>query len=191
VDIVATIRSAPLADLAIVVLLLVCFILGVMQGSIHRLLSILAMLLAFVVAAVARNNVGDFFAGNWTQFDAGYDRLLAFVLVFLLAAIVLEIAITGFYNRMELYARHPIVDDVIGGMLGVLEGLLILTVVVIILGSYPLPIARSGDVSILRDVQDAVVRQSHIASFLHDWIAPTLVHLLSPLLPSELVKLWP
>jgi len=49
-----------------------------------------------------------------------------------------SVLIQGFYKRTELSAGHPILDDVIGGLLGLLEGFIVLTIVVIILGSYTL-----------------------------------------------------
>lgn len=175
----------------IVVLLFGCFILGVLQGSIRRLLGIGSMVFSFLIAAVLRDEGGKFLAGNWTQFNPQYNQLLAFVLIFILSAVIMTIAIEVFYHRVELNARHPIVDDIIGGSLGVLEGLVVLMIAVVILSSYQLPDAKWGDVSLLRQAQDAVVHESHIAGFIRDWFAPIFVHLLSPLLPSDLVRLWP
>ena len=76
-DIVGAIRSAPLIDLGLLLGLTAFFFLGVVQGAIRRLLGIASMLVAFVLAANLRDPVGDFLAGNWTQFDLGYNRLPA------------------------------------------------------------------------------------------------------------------
>ena len=184
------IGGAPIADLAILICLCVFFFLGVLQGSIRRLLGIAAMFFAFVIAANARGPVGDFLANNWHQFNSGYNHLLAFIIVFLIVVVVLNIIIQAVYKRTDISARNPIVDDALGALLGVLEGFLLLLFAVIILNSYILPPAGSGDVTQLRDVQNAVVNHSHIARFIQDSIAPVFVHIFGILLPSDLVKLY-
>jgi len=190
-DIIGTIRSAPLVDLAIFMGLFLFFILGVMQGSIRRLLGIISILFAFLLAANLRGPAGDFLAQNWTQFPSGYDHLLAFVIVFCVGAVTSSILIQGFYKRTDIYAAHPVVDDIIGGMLGLLQGLLLLIIAVIILNSYILPDARPGDVGLLRQAQNAIIHDSAIAGGVKDVIVPPFVHVLAILLPSDLVATFP
>lgn len=187
-DITGAIRSAPVVDLALLIGLGVFFFLGVLQGAIRRLLGIASFLLAFLVAGNLRDPVGDFLAGNWKQFDLGYNKLLAFVIVFVIVAVGASITIQGFYKRTDLSAEHPIIDDIVGGLLGLLQGMLMLLFVVIILNSYILPPATSGDVTYLRDAQDMIVNQSHIARWVGEVVAPPFVHILSFLLPSDLVS---
>jgi uncharacterized membrane protein required for colicin V production len=188
VDIVGLIKSAPVVDLAILIGLGVFFFLGVMQGAIRRLLGIASILFAFLIAGNLRDTAGDFLAHNWAQFDLGYNRLLAFAIVFVVLSVALTITIQGFYKRTDISADHPIIDDIFGGLLGLLQGLLILLLVVIVLSSYPLPPARAGDVSQLRDAQDMLVNQSHIGEWMKNVLAPPFVHLLGVLLPSDLVS---
>ena len=161
-----------------------------MQGAIRRILGIIAILFAFLIAANLRDPVGDFLQDNWTQFSPGYNHLLAFVLIFIVGAVASSILIQGFYKRTEIYAEHPIVDDIIGGALGLVQGVLLLLVVVVILNSFTLPSAQSGDVTCLRNVQDAIHR-STIAGGVKDVLAPPFVHVLSFLLPSDLVTIFP
>jgi uncharacterized membrane protein required for colicin V production len=97
----------------------------------------------------------------------------------------------GFYKRTDISADHPIIDDIVGGLLGLVQGLIILTIVVTILGSYPLPPARPGDVDQLRSVQDMILNQSHIAAWLKSGIVPAFVHILGVLLPPDLVSTFP
>ena len=189
-DIIGAIRNAPVFDLGLVIGLGVFFFLGVMQGAIRRLIGIGSMLFAFVIAANVRDSVGDFLAKNWTQFDLGYNRLLAFVIVFVVVAVVSTILTQGFYKRTDISAEHPIVDDIFGGLLGLLQGFMLLLFVVIILNSYPLPKAHSGDVTFLRDAQNMVVNQSHIADWVRHLLAPTFLRILGPLVPSDLTSLF-
>jgi uncharacterized membrane protein required for colicin V production len=190
-DIGGALRGAPIADLALLVVLGVFFFLGVMQGSIRRLLGMGSMLFAFVISANLRDPVGRFFADNWRQFNQDYNKLIAFVLVFVVLTVVCSIVIQGFYKRTEISARHPIVDDIVGGLLGLLQGFMLVLFAVIILNSSTLPTPRSGDLTQLRDLQTAIVSQSHIANWVRESIAPVFVHILAILLPDDLVKLFP
>ena len=187
-DIPGAIRSAPVVDLAILVGLGVFFFLGVMQGAIRRLIGIGSMLVAFLIAGNLREPAGNFLADNWTQFDRDYNKLLAFVIVFVVVAVLSSIVTQGFYKRADISAQHPILDDIIGGLLGLLQGVLLLLYIVIILNSFILPPAHSGDVTYLRDAQDMIVNQSHISSWLNDHVAPVFMHIVSFLLPSDLTS---
>jgi uncharacterized membrane protein required for colicin V production len=191
VDILGAIRGAPIADIGLVIGLGVFFFFGVMQGAIRRLLGIGSMLVAFLVAANLRDPLGDFFADNWTQFDRDYNKLLAFAIVFVVVTVAASIVTQGAYKRTELSADHPIIDDIFGGLLGLLQGVLVLLFVVIILNSYTLPAARPGDLTYLRTAQDIMANQSHIAIFFRDHVAPAFMHSVSFLIPSDLVSLFP
>jgi uncharacterized membrane protein required for colicin V production len=178
-------------DLALLIGLGLFFFLGVLQGPIRRLLGIAAMMLAFLVAGNLRAPAGDFLADNWTQFDKGYNHLLAFLIIFVVVTVALSITIQGFYRRTDISGQHPIVDDIVGGMLGLLQGMVLLLIVTIILNSYILPPARPGDLTYLRDAQNMIVNQSHLAGGLRDVIAGPFLHILSFILPSDLVSRYP
>ncbi len=189
-DILGAIRSSPLIDLVLLLVLCGFLFLGVLQGAIRRLLGIGSNLAAFVLAANLRDPVGDFLSHNWVQFGLDYNRLLAFVIIFLVVNVVATILIQVFYKRVDISAEHPITDDVVGGLLGLLQGFLVLLTVAIIFNSYTLPAALPGDFTQVRDAQN-LVQQSHIAGALKDHLAPLFVHVLGPLLPSDLVSVFP
>jgi hypothetical protein len=81
------------------------------------------------------------------------------------------------------------VDDVVGGLLGLAQGLLLLIIIVTIFDSYTLPTAQPGDLDQLRQLQD-LVHKSAIAGGLKDVVVPAFVHLLGILLPSDLVSTY-
>jgi uncharacterized membrane protein required for colicin V production len=191
VDIVGLITSTPLVDIFVLAGLSLAFIVGIVQGTIRGLIGLLVLLLSFVVAANVSHPLGDFLAGNWKQFPHDYNRMLAFGIVFFVLSLGTIVAIQLFYRRLEIYAQRPIVDDALGGLIGVAEGFLMLLFLVIILASYPMPPPFPGDVEPLRQVQDALVNQSHIGAALKSNVAPSVLQLLSALLPSDLVSMFP
>lgn len=184
-------QSAPLADIVILLGFLAAFVLGFMQGAIRRILGILSIVFAFLVAANLRNPLGDYLAQNWRQFDYGYNHMLAFAVVFVVGTVVSSLVIQGFYKRTDLNANHPIVDDIVGGMLGLAQGLILLIFVVIIFNSGVLPPAHGGDVSQFRYVHDLIASESHIADAIRSAVAPPLMHILSFLMPADLVSMFP
>lgn len=190
-DIVAAVRSAPLVDLAIFAGLFAWFILGVIQGSIRRILGIVSIVFAFMLAANLRGFVGDYLADHWYQFPPGYNHLLAFSILFCVMAVAFSILIQGYYKRTDIYAAHPIVDDIVGGLLGLLQGFILLTIAVIILGSYTLPESFPGELDQLRRAQDLLMHQSLIAGAIRDTFVSPIMHILSGLLPSDLVSMFP
>ena len=147
---IGEIQSGSLVDLAIVIVLFGAFVVGAMQGAIRRILGIISIVFAFLVSANLRDPVGGYLAAQWQQYPAGYDHLLAFGILFCALTIGFSVLIQGFYKRTELSAAHPVIDDVVGGLLGLLEAFIVLTIVVIILGSYTLPDPFPGEIDQLR-----------------------------------------
>jgi uncharacterized membrane protein required for colicin V production len=184
------IQSAPLVDLAILIVLFGAFVVGAMQGAIRRILGIISIVFAFLLSANLRDPVGGNLADQWHQYPSGYDHLLAFAIMFGALTIGFSVLIQGFYKRTELSAAHPLLDDVIGGLLGLLEAFIVLTIVVIILGSYALPDPFPGEIDQLRSVYQ-LMDQSQIAGAIQSTVVPPVVHLLAGLLPSDLVSIFP
>jgi uncharacterized membrane protein required for colicin V production len=188
VDIVELIKSAPLADLVIIGILACAFILGVMQGAIRSLLGIVGVLLAFVVAANVRDPLGNFLADNWTQFPHDYNHMLAFLIIFVLLTVGAILALMLLLRRTDIYPGRPVVDDIVGGFLAVLECALILLVLIMIFASYQMPVPFDGELDFVRQLHDILTDQSHVAEALRTNVAPTFVQLLSPLLPPNFVS---
>ena len=190
-DIVGLIKGAPISDLLIFGAFCAAVVVGAMQGTIRRLLGIVSILFAFLAAANLRDPVGDFLGRNWQQFPMGYSKMLAFGLVFAVLWIGLSILIQGFYKRTDIYAARPIVDEILGGLLGVVQGFLLLCVVIVILGSYTMPAPFPGEIDYVRQLHDIFINQSHIATSLRDGIIPVLVHSTGFLLPADIVAMFP
>jgi uncharacterized membrane protein required for colicin V production len=190
-DIVGLIKGAPVSDLLIFGAFCAAFVVGAMQGAIRRLLGIASMLFAFLLSANLRDPVGNYLADNWRQFPAGYTKLLAFGLLFGVLWIGLSLLIQGFYKRTDIYAARPVVDELLGGFLGLVQGFLLLCVALVIFGSYTLPAPFPGEVIFVRQIQDVLLNQSHIAAALRDGALPVMIHSSGFLLPNDIVAMFP
>ncbi len=167
-DIIEAITSVKAVDLLTLFSLFALFILGFMQGIIRRLLGIASILLALLVAAQVRQPLGSFLAENWTQYPAEYNYMIAFGTVFVAGTIASTIAIQLFYRPIPLFAQYPIIDEVLGGVLGVIQGGLILSAFFLITDPFFLTIGQEA-----RGIEFPFVREIHLA--LNDSITATIV----------------
>ena len=135
-DIVTFIHSFRVFDLLFLLFLSVAFLLGYIQGAIRRILGIGSILFAFLLAANARDGLGRFFAENWHQFPLEYSFMIAFGLVFVVSALALSLVTQSFYTPTPLFSKATFVDELLGGLLGVVQGMFILGFVIVILDSY-------------------------------------------------------
>src|SRR5262245_16190208 len=112
------------------------FVLGFIQGTIRRVLGISAMLFSFLFAANLRDPLGGYLASEWNQFPDEYAMMLGFGIVFVTATIAFTLIIQGFYHKQALFKKNTVVDEVIGGVLGVVEMLFFVGCVIVILDSF-------------------------------------------------------
>lgn len=152
-------------DLVIFLALLAMFVVGYAQGVIRRLLGIGAIVFALILGAQLRQGLGQYLANEWTTIAPEYSYMVAFGAVFVAAAVTLSIGIQITYRPAPLFNRYPVLDEIVGGLLGVLEGLIILIAIVLITDPYY--------------TQEAFRERAGIGEFgllrsLHDWLDPTL-----------------
>ncbi len=182
------IRSSNVFDLLVVLGIVAAFILGFVQGVIRRLLGILSMLFAFLVAANLRDPLGAFLASNWT-FPRDYSYMIGFGTLFVAFTVTFSIAIQGFYRRTPLWSRAPIVDEIVGGLLGVLEALMLVGFGIVILDSFSWSTVApfAGELGFLRTLADAV-DGSQVHGFFRDVLIPGFVLLFGGLIPGDLAQ---
>ncbi|MCI0344749.1 MAG: CvpA family protein [Chloroflexi bacterium] len=193
-DIQTFLRSFQAFDLLIVLGMMALFILGFIQGTIRRLLGIASILFSFLVAAQLREPFGDFLAENWTQFPDEYSRMLAMGSVFLAGTIGFTIALQVFYRVVPLFEKYPVVDEVLGGILGVIQGFVIIACVIMILDPfYRLPVGASpfnGEMAVLRTAYEAY-DQSGTAILFRTNIIPGVIAVIGALIPEGVKAVFP
>jgi hypothetical protein len=169
------------------------FILGYLQGTVRRLLGILSILFCLVLAAQLRGPFGDFLIGNWTQFPASYSRMLGFAFVFVVASIAFTIVIENFYERSPVMPRYPVVDPLLGGILGVVQAGVIIGAGIIILDTYfraAGSIPAANELFVLRDLDHAIDVSQTAKIYRHDLI-PGFFLLVGWLIPEDIRALFP
>jgi uncharacterized membrane protein required for colicin V production len=186
VDIASFLQTVNLVDLLVVVALFGMFVLGFAQGAIRRLVGILTITFSFFVAAQLQVPLGTFLAQNWRQFPTGYSEMIGFLTVFAAAVFAFALIVQGTYSRVHVFAAHPVIDEILGGVLGVIEGGLLLLFVMVILDQYFLhgsPAANPSELPLLREIWTAI-NGAATGGLIHHQLIPGLLGVASLLLPE-------
>ena len=192
-DIQTFLRSFNTFDLLIVLALMALFILGFVQGTVRRLLGIASILFSFLVAAQLREPFGDFLAENWTQFPEDYSRMVAMGSVFLAGTIGFTIGLQVFYRVVPLFSKYPVVDEILGGILGVVQGFVLIGCVIMILDPFyrlqGIP-KFNGEMGILRTIFEAY-DQSGTANIFRSQVIPGVIAVIGALIPQGIKDVFP
>jgi len=186
VDIIGAITAVQPIDLLVFFGLFGMFILGFMQGIIRRLLGIASVLLSLLIAAQVREPLGSFLAQNWTQYPAEYNFMIAFGTVFLAGSIGSTIAIQLFFRPVPLLARYPVIDEILGGVLGLVQAGLILGAFFIITDPFFLTVGQNAGATefpFVREIHTAF-NDSITAAITRDRIVPFIFLLLGAGFPA-------
>lgn len=185
-------RSIDLFDVVIVLVLFGFFIVGFIQGTIRRLVGILSIVFSFFFAAQLSVPLGGFLGEHWTQFPKEYGAMIGFLAVFTAAVIAFSLVIQGTYKKAPLWADYPVVDEIIGGVLGLVQGFLLLLFVTIILDQFFLlrnfPV-DNDELPFLRDLWNAI-DGSGTGELLHTTVIPNFISITSFLIPEGIRILY-
>ena len=175
-------------DLLVVLFLFGMFVLGFVQGTIRRVLGLASMLFSFLFAANLRGPLGGYLAANWNDYPDEYAIMLGFAIVFVAATIAFTVVIQGFYHKQDLFKRATFADEVIGGILGIIQGgFLILAIIIILDSFFQIPtIPKSvGEFPWLRTFWETL-DTSTTAEIFRSRIIPGFITVFGLLIPSDL-----
>jgi hypothetical protein len=115
--------------------------------------------------------------------------MVAFGAVFVAAAVAISLGIQITYRPAPLFEKYPVLDELVGGLLGVLEGLIILVAIFLILDPhYNLPEVKDhvgpGEFTLLRTVHD-LLDDTLTAQIIRHNVVPGLFAVLGFLFPQD------
>lgn len=181
-------RSIDPFDLLVVLIFAALFILGYIQGTIRRLLGIASLVFSFLLAANLRDPLGDFLAQNWSQFPGEYSRMIGFGTAFVAASLAFSLVIQAFYKRVPLFDKYTIVDELLGGLLGIVQGVVLIGTMIVILDSFfriPGIAPHNNELPFLREIYNAY-NGSLTAEVFRNTLIPAFFAVTGPLIPNEL-----
>jgi uncharacterized membrane protein required for colicin V production len=179
-------------DWLLIVFFLAFFVLGFAQGTIRRLIGIGSILFSFLVAANVAEPLGTFLGNNWTHLPREYAYMVGFGTVFVAAALAFAIVVQGFYRPQPLFEKARFVDEIIGGLLGLLQAGLILLAVVVILDTFFLRnIPKDPDeIGFLRDLWTGL-NGSEIVRIFRETFIPAFFTLFGLFIPDSIEAYYP
>lgn len=191
-DITAFIDSIQAFDLLLVAFLFGMFVLGYVQGVIRRLIGILTITFSFVLAANLREPMGEFLARNWTQFPAEYSRMIGFGVMFATFAVATALITQVTYKEARLWPRAELLEDTLAGVLGVIQGLLILLAVVTIIHPYFVShgAPATNELPVLRNFHDLLAGSAAESLYINVLI-PGFNMVLDPFMPDQIKSAFP
>jgi uncharacterized membrane protein required for colicin V production len=176
---------API-DFLLVLFFMGFFVLGFAQGTIRRVIGIGSILFSFFFAANVAEPLGSFLGANWTQFSKEYSYMVGFATIFVASSVAFALVAQGWYKPQPLFEKARFVDEMLGGILGVVQAAIILGAVVIILDSFFLipgipPDAQ--ELPFLREMWTALDGSAIVAVF-RETLIPAFLSLTGFLVPD-------
>lgn len=168
------------------------FVLGFAQGTIRRLIGIGSILFSFFLASQLYEPLGSFLAANWTQFPKEYSYMIGYLTIFVAASVAFAIVAQGWYKPQPLFHKARFVDELLGGILGVVQAGLILGCLIVILSTFYLipTIAPDPDeVGFLREFWKAL-ETSQIVDYFQVTLIPLFFSVAGFLIPDSIEALY-
>ncbi len=175
-------------DLLIILYFMGFFVLGFAQGTIRRVIGIASILFSWFLAALLAEPLSKFLGDNWTQFPREYSYMIGFATIFVASAVAFALVAQGFYKPQPLFKKARFADEIIGGLLGLLEAAIIFGAVLVILDSFfRIPgIAQSpNELPFLRTLWTAM-DGSQFADVFRGTLIPAFFALFGLFVPNEI-----
>ena len=180
-------------DLLIVLYFIAFFVLGFAQGTIRRLLGIASILFSFLLAASLAGPLSEFLGANWRQFTPEYSYMVGFLTVFVASSIAFALVIQGFYKPQPLFQKARFADEILGGLLGIVQAALIFGALLIILDSFfaiPGIPPDPDELPFLRDIWLAI-DPTRTAELFRETLIPAFFVLFGLFIPDRIEAMYP
>jgi membrane protein required for colicin V production len=180
-------------DLLLVLYFIGFFVLGFAQGTIRRLLGIASILFSWFLAANLAEPLSGFLGVNWTQFSKEYSYMVGFLTIFVASSIAFALVIQGFYKPQPLFQKARFADEILGGILGLIQAAIILGAILVILDSFfriPGIPENPNELPFLRSIWTAL-DETQIAQIFRDTLIPVFFVLTGFLVPDDIEAAYP
>jgi membrane protein required for colicin V production len=179
-------------DLLVILFAFGMFVLGFVQGTIRRVLGLASMLFSFLFAANLRDPLGSYLAANWNQFPDEYAVMLGFGIVFVAATVAFTVVIQGFYHKQDLFQKSTLADELIGGVLGIIQALFLVGCIIVILDSFfriPTIPKSENEFGWIRSLFDEMTK-STTADLFRTRLIPGFISVFGLLIPVDLQRFY-
>ena len=192
-DFGAFINGFGTVDLLVILYFLGFFVLGFAQGTIRRLIGIASILFSWFLAALIAEPLSNFLGANWTQFPKEYSYMVGFATIFFASSISFALVVQGFYKPQPLFQKARFADEIIGGILGLVQAAIIFGAVLIILDSFfriPAMPVDPQELPLARELWGAL-DGSRFADVFRDSLIPAFFLLTGLFVPDDIEAAYP
>jgi membrane protein required for colicin V production len=126
-----------LIDIVFFLILIICMVRGGMRGFIFEVSAVAAPLLGILAAVLFSNLLAEVVALITEAKESIWNHIIAFLVIFL-AVYLLIFFIQGFLQNIISKLNLDNLDRVLGGILGLVEGILVIAIILILCQWIPL-----------------------------------------------------
>jgi uncharacterized membrane protein required for colicin V production len=167
---------------------------GWRTGLIHRLAGLAFMAISLVLGAYLRGPFGDLASTFFPNIPADYAGLVGYAFAFPVVLAILHIVSYRFLKGQRMGGMTMEVDRALGALFGFLEGVLILSAIVVIFDTYFQTFTTPGGhlpgLDFIASL-DAQFNASVTVQLLRATSVPLVLAVLGPLLPHDISSLVP
>lgn len=166
---------------------------GWRTGLIHRLAGLLLLAISFVLAAYLRGPFGDLVHGFFPDIPPDYAGLIGYAFGFPIILAILHIATYPVLKDRHVNGLTHELDRALGAVFGFIEGVLILSALVVIFDTYFGSFNAPGQTPGLTYFEGLVsgFNGSYTVHLLRDTTVPLVLAILGPFLPKDVSGIVP
>jgi uncharacterized membrane protein required for colicin V production len=165
---------------------------GWSSGFVRRLFGLVVIVASFVLAAYLRPVAGGLIEGFFPKVPEQYAEMVGYSITFSALLVGLNLLSRVILSRVAVQGIARRTDQVLGVVLGIAEGVLLLSVGIVILHTYAdaNELQAFAGLGVLDTLREAI-ETSTIGRLLEDTTVPILLLLLGPFLPADIRSIVP
>jgi uncharacterized membrane protein required for colicin V production len=166
---------------------------GWTSGFVRRLFGLVFIVASFVLAAYLRPVAGGLIEGFFPKVPEQYAETVGYSITFSVLVLVFNLFSRAILSRVAVQGIARRTDQLLGVALGITEGVLLLSALIVILHTYADPaneLSAFADLGVLNTLRDAI-ESSTIGKLLEDTTVPLVLALLGPFLPTDIKSIVP
>ena len=183
----------PAMDLVLLIVIGVFLARGWRTGFLRSLLGVGFLVLAFVLGAYLRHQVGVLASQFLRDVPAGYTDMLGYGIVFVVVFVAAQLLSRLVLRRVAVDGLSRAMDQGLGALFGGLEAILLLSAVIVILDTYfgtKSSLGPTVGLGFLRQLS-TTLNASTTSHVLRRTSVPFVLTILGPLLPRDITTLVP
>jgi uncharacterized membrane protein required for colicin V production len=166
---------------------------GWSSGFVRRLFGLVFIVAAFVLSAYLRPIVGGLIEGFFPKVPEQYAETVGYSITFSALLVGFNLFSRAILSRVAVQGIARRTDQVLGVALGLAEGVLLLSALIVILHTYTDPVnelSAFADLGVLGTLREAI-ETSTIGQLLENTTVPLVLLVLGPFLPTDIKSIVP